>query len=203
MNLTKIKDIEQFQMMLNAPPKVVKSNALARGALYVPIATVEQTLDELYAGLWQDDNFHSYVVGNEIVGSIELSVYHPIAEMWLKRTGGASVQILVPAGKVAIIENKIKNALVPGFPNLKSMCLKNAAQSLGEVFGRNLNRKPDTISSGQKLSEKMELVIGIDSPILPKIIDAVKSGEWTLAKLLQVKKYTLTADALAKINKTI
>ena len=28
-----------------------------------------------------------------------------------------------------------------GFPKLKAECLKNAAQSLGKIFGRDLNRK--------------------------------------------------------------
>jgi hypothetical protein len=37
--------------------------------------------------------------------------------------------------------NKKPNALDMAFPKLKSECLKNAAQSLGKIFGRDLNRK--------------------------------------------------------------
>ena len=37
--------------------------------------------------------------------------------------------------------NKKANALDMAFPKLKSECLKNAAQSLGKIFGRDLNRK--------------------------------------------------------------
>jgi hypothetical protein len=38
-------------------------------------------------------------------------------------------------------QNKKANALDMGFPKLKAECLKNASQSLGKVFGRDINRK--------------------------------------------------------------
>ena len=38
-------------------------------------------------------------------------------------------------------ENKKPNALDMAFPKLKAECLKNAAQSLGKIFGRDMNRK--------------------------------------------------------------
>ncbi|MES1224826.1 MAG: hypothetical protein ABUT20_55560, partial [Bacteroidota bacterium] len=37
--------------------------------------------------------------------------------------------------------NKKPNALDLAFPKLKAECIKNAAQSLGKIFGRDINRK--------------------------------------------------------------
>ena len=37
------------------------------------------------------------------------------------------------------------NALDMGFPKLKAECIKNAANSLGKLFGRDLNRKKSDI----------------------------------------------------------
>lgn len=44
-----------------------------------------------------------------------------------------------------------------GFPKLKAECLKNAAQSLGKIFGRDLNRKQkDTFNPLLKKEELKE-----------------------------------------------
>ncbi|MDE1971448.1 MAG: hypothetical protein KGI50_07785, partial [Patescibacteria group bacterium] len=37
--------------------------------------------------------------------------------------------------------HKKPNALDLGYPKLKAECVKNAAQSLGKIFGRDINRK--------------------------------------------------------------
>ena len=52
------------------------------------------------------------------------------------------------------INNKIQNCLIMLMPKLKAECLKNAAKSLGVVFGRNLNRDDD--NSFENIIEKAE-----------------------------------------------
>lgn len=138
-------NIERFQQLLNQHPNKadVKQNQMAKNAEYVPINVIERTLDELYSGLWQTAGFTTQVVANEIVGSIELRVFHPVAKEWLTRIGAASVLIQTASGQPVTLENKIKNTLTKDFPHLKAECIKNAAKSLGVVFGRNLNRGKD------------------------------------------------------------
>lgn len=137
--------IETMQKLLNAHPDKgdIKTNDQARGAKYVPINVIERKLDEMYNGLWQTTNFRCEVVYNEIIGIVDLQVFHPAAKIWITRTGLASVMIQTAAGKPVSHENKIKNTLVKDFPKLRSECIKNAAKSLGVVFGRNLNRGMD------------------------------------------------------------
>ena len=114
------------------------------GFLYLPIAHVEAQLDEIFFGLWQTSNFRWQVVANEIIGSIDLEVYNPVAGCWLKRTGAASVPVQQRSGSApSDVDAKYKNALVKDFPHLKADCIKNAAKSLGRRFGRDLNRKYD------------------------------------------------------------
>jgi len=139
------KSIENFQMLLNAYPekdKILK-NAMAKGAEYLPIQEIENLLDSYYEGLWNISNLKWSVVANEICGTLELSVFHPVAKVWITRTGSASVMIMTKQGQPATIENKIQNCLVSMFPKLKSECTKNAAKSLGVIFGRALNRGKD------------------------------------------------------------
>jgi hypothetical protein len=64
--------------------------------------------------------------------------------VWLTRTGSASAMIQQKQGSdIQDIGAKIKNTLVKDFPHLKAECIKNAAKSLGDRFGRDLNRGID------------------------------------------------------------
>ena len=137
--------IESFQKLLNQYPDKsdIKVNNQARGAQYISIGTVERKLDELFPGLWTIENFRWEVIANELVGSIDLKFYHPITKTWITRVGAGATMILTESGKPATVENKIKNTLVKDFPHLKAECVKNAAKSLGVIFGRNLNRNTD------------------------------------------------------------
>jgi hypothetical protein len=177
--------IEQFQKLLNMHPdkKDIRVNKMANNAEYISISTIERRLDEIYSGLWQIDNFRWEVVANEIIGSIDLKVYHPKAG-WITRTGAAAAMILTSSGKPATVEFKIKNTLVKDFPHLKAECLKNAAKSLGVIFGRNLNRGQEDEFS--YLSET-----------LPQL------GELQLSAFELLETSTLTPDFREKFAKKI
>jgi hypothetical protein len=177
--------IEQFQKLLNMHPdkKDIRVNKMANNAEYISISTIERRLDEIYSGLWQIDNFRWEVVANEIIGSIDLKVYHPKAG-WITRTGAAAAMILTSSGKPATVEFKIKNTLVKDFPHLKAECLKNAAKSLGVIFGRNLNRGQE--DEFTYLSES-----------LPQL------GELQLSAFELLETSTLTPDFREKFAKKI
>ena len=158
MDLNKLRvKIENFQKSLNSNPKEseVKINKMAKGSKFLPIGVCERTLDEIYSGLWQTRNFEYLVVVNELVGHLELWVFHPLLGEWICRVGSAAVPITVKAGQdFTVIQNKITNACVTVAPHLKAECIKNAAKSLGVKFGRNLNRVED-YSTYQSLSEML------------------------------------------------
>ena len=156
--------LQNFLSRLQQEPSVVEKTPDGR-ANTVPISHVEMTLDELYFGMWTTENFKWQVISNEIVGSLELVVTNPVNGMLVRRIGSASIQIMVDAipneiknDKAKVKEwqfdahNKKANALDMGFPKLKAECLKNASQSLGKVFGRDINRK--TIDTFNPLVKK-------------------------------------------------
>lgn len=144
-----------FQILLNAEPNQAELGTTPDGkAKTLPISFIETTLDELYFGQWSTENFVYQLVANEVIGSLELVVTHPITGQMVRRTGAASIQITVDAVPEEIKNdrqqknrwaldpsNKKSNALDMSFPKLKAECTKNAAQSLGRIFGRDLNRK--------------------------------------------------------------
>jgi hypothetical protein len=149
--------LEKFQKMLNSKPKPsdIKINKLARNSKFIPIGIIEKTLDEIFSGLWEAKNFKYIVVVNELVGDLELSVFHPVIQEWITRPGTAGLPITTKTKTdFTDIKNKQINACVTVTGHLKSECIKNAAKSFGEVFGRNLNRDDD-YSSYTSLSERL------------------------------------------------
>lgn len=148
---------QDFTRKLNADPNPEEFDKTPDGqAQYLPISFIEMSLDELFLGQWSTENFKWSAITNEVQGSLELVLTHPITQKEIRRTGAASIVITVDSlskdqkdlmskqdrNLYALNpENKKPNALDLGFPKLKAECIKNAAQSLGKLFGRDINRK--------------------------------------------------------------
>jgi hypothetical protein len=152
-----------FVATLNTPPgeKEVKDHPFFKSNLendkgkkipvkYVPIEVVESKLNHFFMGMWQTFNFKYQVIVNEVVGDLELAVWHPEAGVWIRRVGTGSVMIQQHARgedgekmeqNLLDINRKIANTLVKDMGHLKAECIKNAAKSLGQSFGANLNRE--------------------------------------------------------------
>lgn len=146
-------ELQDFLKRLNRDPDPAELDKTPDGkAKTLPISFVEMTLDEIFLGLWSTENFTSRQIVNEVCGELELVVIHPVTGATIRRTGAASIIIMtdkVPDNVTGTARNewalspsnKKYNALDLGYPKLKAECVKNAAQSLGRIFGRDLNRK--------------------------------------------------------------
>jgi hypothetical protein len=153
LNPETLDSLQKFQTRLNSQPsELAVESTPDRKAQTVVISHIEMTLDELFFGQWRTENFKWNAIANEVQGSIELVAVHPVTGFEIRRTGAASIIIMVdkvPDGVTGTDRNqwalnpsnKKANALDLAFPKLKSECVKNAAQSLGKIFGRDLNRK--------------------------------------------------------------
>lgn len=136
--------IQDFQRKLNADPDPREFDRTPDNrASFLPISFVEMTLDELFLGQWELSEVHTQQIFNEVVGTGILTVWHPITGRPIKRAGFGAV--VITQDKDASIADfnmtKKKNALDLTFPKLKAEIVKNAAGSLGKVFGRDINRK--------------------------------------------------------------
>lgn len=185
--------LQSFTKMLNSDPNPAELDKTPDGkASTLPISFIEMTLDELYFGQWGTENFSWNVIANEVVGKIDLVVTHPVTGRAIRRTGSASIQIMVDKGTNPLdVANKKANALDMGFPKLKAECLKNAAQSLGKIFGRDINRrKSDTFKPSLR-------------PISKEAMEAAKeriaSGEPGVIELV-ASRFIVTEDQLAELR---
>lgn len=179
----KLIQLQDFLAKLNREPEQSELDRTPDGkAKTLPISFVEMTLDELFLGHWGTENFTSKVVANEVVGEIELWVIHPITGVRISRSGAAGIIIQVDKAPDDIqgkernqwaldVSNKKSNALDLGYPKLKAECVKNAAQSLGKVFGRDLNRKKSDVFNAplKTLSDK-----GFKA-----LLEKIESGDFT------------------------
>jgi hypothetical protein len=197
---------QNFQNRLNQLPPADSIDKTADGkASTVLISHIEMTLDEFFFGLWNTENFKWTVVANEILGSLDLVAVHPVSGRDIRRVGAAAIQIMVDATPDELKEqqtdspevkkkkkiernkwalnpdNKKSGALDMGFPKLKAECLKNAAQSFGQLFGRDLNRKK---------SDKFKPLI---TPVLLQ----------ELVALLELKKEALSDEELKYAQRII
>jgi hypothetical protein len=170
--------LQSFISSLNASPdpNAIFTSERADDAQYLPISHVQMKLDEKYIGLWNFELKTWEIVGNEIAGTGILEVFHPVARIWIRRSGAAGV----PLGNMAQC-----------LPHLSSEVEKNAAKQLGKMFGRDLNRKledhfgtnkpaeePDKNSSDDLLEaiikeyeQKKEMVAAEDQVHIQRIID--------------------------------
>ena len=151
------KDIEAFQNWLNKTPakSEIKTNPYAGNSQYIPIGIIEQRLDEMYAGLWCIDECHLQVIANSVVCALTLKVFHPVAKIWINRSGIGAIPIQLNKGESEMSFSTIKSdAIRKNAPAAKSQAIRNAAQSLGSVFGRNLNR--DDVGDFTPLTDQAE-----------------------------------------------
>lgn len=136
--------MQDFTRRLNAEPNPEEFEKTPDGkARTLPISFVEMTLDELFLGQWEVHDVHTQQIFNEVVGTGILTVWHPVTQRPLKRAGFGAV-VITQDKDAAIAEfnmTKKKNALDLSFPKLKAEITKNAAQTLGKIFGRDINRK--------------------------------------------------------------
>lgn len=159
---TNFKSIEAFTAIMNSdPPKNSIKKTPDGKADMIPISFVEVKLDEVYLRQWGTRNVRTQQCGNEMLINLDLWVIDPQTGREITRAGFASVQIPVDAVPDRLkwrdgeteqdkkdrnawaldLQNKKANGMALSYPKGKSLAIKNAAQTLGNIFGRNLNRK--------------------------------------------------------------
>lgn len=178
MNANILTQLQEFTKLLNKEPDPKELSSTPDGrAKTLPISYVEMTLDEIFAGQWGTRNFTTRVIANEVCGELELYVMHPVTGNEITRVGSAAIIIQVDRAPDGVNKNewandprnKKPNALDLGYPKLKAECVKNAAASLGKVFGRDINRKESD-------SFKRQYVV-IPDNIIKAALDRIEGGD--------------------------
>lgn len=165
-------DVEQaaknndLNILLNQPPKAewIKQNKFAGNTNYIPIEKVEYLLTAIYQN-WKVEIRDTTVIANSIVVTVRLHVQNPINQEWDWQDGIGASPIQTEKGAAATDFTKVNTSAVQmAAPAAESYAIKDAAEKLGKVFGKDINRKdvidilPTMFNKQDKLNAKLKLL---------------------------------------------
>lgn len=141
------KTADQFNEILNREPnsKWVKKHPFAAGVNYLPIDKVEHMLTVIFQE-WRVEVLDYKTIFNSVTVQVRLHYKNPTTGQWGYHDGLGAMDVQVEKGESPADLSKIKAyAIMKCLPAAKSYAIKDAAEHLGKLFGRDLNRR-DTIA---------------------------------------------------------
>jgi len=110
---------------------------------YIPVERVEYLLTRIF-GKWRIEIKKSEVLANAVCVTIRLHYIDPVTGEWDWQDGIGAATLQTNAGAGATDFNQIKSSAVQmAAPAAESYALKDAAEKLGKIFGKDLNRKDE------------------------------------------------------------
>lgn len=134
---------DQLNTLLNQQPleKWIKQHPFAKNVRYLPIDKVEFMLTRIFQQ-WKVEVINVSQLFNSISVQVRLHYLNPVNGEWSYHDGVGAVGIQTDKGAAASDLSAIKqDAVMKALPAAKSYAIKDAAEHLGTLFGRDLNRK--------------------------------------------------------------
>ena len=197
---------DAFVTLLNQQPKPewVKVHPYISNYRYLPIERVEYLLKTIFK------QYRIEITGqgtsfNGVWVTVRVHYCNPIDGTWSFHDGIGASELQLRAKtkeekdneaatgikfRVPFSTENINNgAIAMAYPLAKTVAIKDACDHFGKLFGSDLNRK-DVINYELDLTL---IPMDKDHPNWPKIVEAVKSGSFTIEQI--ETKYQLTSEA--------
>jgi|ERR1035437_390579 hypothetical protein len=135
----------KLNVLLNQPPAPawVKNHPFAKGVKYIPIERIEYLLTRLFIK-WKVEVKTIQTIANSCVVTVRLH-YQNIEDKewsWQDGIGAAPIQTEKEAG--AMEWDKVRtDSVMKSAPAAESYAVKDAAEKIGKIFGKDLNRKDE------------------------------------------------------------
>lgn len=138
-------DENNFQVLLNQnPPKewIEQLNVgFGKTINYLPIDKIEYLLTRLFID-WYVEVIDHKQIANSITCQVRLYYTSPVTGKLKHQDGVGAAPLQTDKDAGAIDWNKIKtNAVQIGLPAAETYAIKDAAEKIGRLFGKDLNRK--------------------------------------------------------------
>lgn len=142
---------DQYNLLLNQEPHAdwVRKHPLAKTkndkgqevpARYLPIEKIEYMLTRIYGG-FSVEVLREGLMANAVYVTVRLHLIHPVTGKPFFTDGVGAKSVQVNSGASPSDISQIKDAgVMMALPSAKSYAIKDAAQNLGRLFGRDLNR---------------------------------------------------------------
>lgn len=141
--LEKLVQRDQFLQVVNTKPPAhwVKEHPFAKGVKYMPIERIELLLTRIFQE-WKVEIKREGQIANSIFVTVRLHYRDPIDGDYRWQDGTGAAPIKTDQGASAADMSAIKNdAIMTGLPAAESFAMKDAAEKIGRLFGKDLNRK--------------------------------------------------------------
>lgn len=159
-------DQNALNVLLNAePPKEwIKEHPMFKKVRYLPIERVEYLLTRIFLK-WNVEIKSVQVIANSVVTTIRLYYQDPMSDQMLWQDGVGAAPLQTDKGAGAVDFNAIKSdAVMKAAPAAESYAVKDAAEKIGKLFGKDLNRADkimydsllDLVQKERKLEEIFE-----------------------------------------------
>jgi len=137
-----LEEINDLNILLNQQPPAnwLKKHPYVAGLTYIPIERIEYLLTRLFFR-WNVDIKATQLIGNSVVVTVTLNYFNPVTNEWEHQDGIGASTLQTDKGAGAIEFDKLKSAAVMmAAPAAESYAIKDAAEKIGAIFGKNLNR---------------------------------------------------------------
>ncbi len=134
--------LNDLQVLLNQPPPEVwvKRNPYAGNTAYLPIDKIEYLLTRLYT-TWHVEVLSYSLIANSCAVHIRLHYRCPITGNMLTQDGVGAAPIQVNEGASPMSPGAMKaHGVQMALPSAETFAIKDAAEKIGRIFGRDLNR---------------------------------------------------------------
>lgn len=161
-----------IQVILNNPPQqswikehpIAKKEVMINGRkekvplLYIPVERLEWLMTNIFVR-WKLEVKEYKLIANSVSVSVRLHYYDHVMQEWHWQDGVGAQPLQTDSGAGATDFNKIKaNAVQIALPAAESYAFKDAAEKIGKLLGKDLNRAENNISY-ESLGKKYENVM--------------------------------------------
>lgn len=140
--LPTLHETSLFQVLVNQEPKKewLREHPMAK-TLYIPIERVEWLLTQVFVK-WKVEVKMIQVIANSVVVTVRLYYFNHMEKEWNWQDGIGAAPIQTDKGAGAMDWNAVKSdAVMKAAPAAESYAIKDAAEKIGKLFGKDLNRK--------------------------------------------------------------
>ncbi|HUW93315.1 MAG TPA: hypothetical protein VMV74_09130 [Bacteroidales bacterium] len=122
------------------PPQWLKDHPMAKGVKYIPIERVEYMLTRIFKR-WHVEIRQIQLFANSITVTVRLHYQDVLSDEMLWQDGVGASPIQTDKGSGAMDWNSTKHdAVMKSAPAAESYAVKDAAEKIGKLFGKDMNR---------------------------------------------------------------
>lgn len=137
----------ELNILLNQHPKSdwIKDHPFAKGVKYIPIERVEYLLTRLFIKWWVEVKAIQ-TIANSVVVTIRLHYQNIENNEWSCQDGIGAAPIATEKDSGAMNWDRVRtDSVMKAAPAAESYAVKDAAEKIGKIFGKDLNRKDEII----------------------------------------------------------